>query len=329
MEEVEEAIGSLNKGKAADVFGLTTEYLSYASADLIPVLTTLLNGIFHVGELPSSLKLGLLTPVFKKKGSNLDSKNYRGITILPILSKLLECILRDRIKPYIEEVQNPMQRGFTKNSSPMNCSLILEEYIRENKDLKRDTFVAFLDAKAAFDVVNHASLMRKLYHIGVEGATWNLIHSLHKEAQTVIRWCGQMSPFKIEQGVRQGGVLSTYLYKVYVNPCLDRVTNLLIGGRVGEIGCSAPTCADDMTFATDDKEELQGLVNEGNDYSGMERYLLQPVKSVVMPIPGGSKKPVDTKGFVWTINGEPMPVVQEATHMGIKRSAISSEPTVI
>ena len=162
VEEVEEAIGSLNKGKAADVFGLTTEHLSYASADLIPVLTTLLNGIFHVGELQSSLKLGLLTPVFKKKGSNLDSKNYRGITILPILSKLLECFLRDRIKPYIEEVQNPMQRGFTKNSSPMNCSLILEEYIRENKDLKRDTFVAFLDAKAAFDVVNHASLMRKL-----------------------------------------------------------------------------------------------------------------------------------------------------------------------
>ena len=208
VEEVEEAIGSLNKGKAADVFGLTTEHLSYASADLIPVLTTLLNGIFHVGELPSSVKLGLFTPVFKKKGSNLDSKNYRGITILPILSKLLECILRDRIKPYIEEVQNPMQRGFTKNSSPMNCSLILEEYIRENKDLRRDTFVAFLDAKAAFDVVNHASLMRKLYHIGVEGATWNLIHSLHKEAQAVIRWCGQMSePFEIKQGVRQGGCL--------------------------------------------------------------------------------------------------------------------------
>ena len=48
-----------------------------------------------------------------------------------------------------------------KNSSPMNCSLILEEYIRENKDLKRDTFVAFLDAKAAFNVINHSSLMTK------------------------------------------------------------------------------------------------------------------------------------------------------------------------
>ena len=106
------------------------------------------------------------------------------------------------------------------------------------------------------------------------------------------------------------------------------MTNLSIGGRIGETGCSAPTCADDMAFLSDDKEELQSLVNEGDDYSGMERYLLQPVKSVVMPVPGRSRKPVDIQDFVWTINGEPMPVVQEATHMGIKRSAISNEPTV-
>ena len=76
-----------------------------------------------------------------------------------------------------------------QNSSPMSCSLILGEYIRESRDLKKDSCIAFWDAKAAFDVVNHHSLMRKLFHIGVEcvtkdflrkliGVTWNLIHSL-------------------------------------------------------------------------------------------------------------------------------------------------------
>ena len=59
-----------------------------------------------------------------------------------------------------------MQRGFTKHTSPLNCSLILEEYIRENRDIKKDSFIAFLDAKAAFNVVNHPSLIRKLFHIG-------------------------------------------------------------------------------------------------------------------------------------------------------------------
>ena len=152
------------------------------------MLTALLNCIFHVSDLPYSLKLGLLTPIFKKKGSNTDPKNYRGITVLPILSKLLESILREGIKPNIDVTQNPMQRGFTKNSSPMNCALILEEYIiKKSKDQKKDSFIAFLDAKAAFDVVNHASLMRRLFHIGVEGVTWSLIHSLHRKAQSVIR----------------------------------------------------------------------------------------------------------------------------------------------
>ena len=327
--ELADTLSSLNKGKAADIYGLTTEHLLFASDTLLPVLTSLMNSIFRLSDLPDSLKLGLLTPVFKKKGSSLDAKNYRGNTILPILSKLLESILRTRIEPNVVRTQNSMQRGFTKHSSPMNCSLILEEYIRENRDLKKDSFIAFLDAKAAFDVVNHPSLMRKLFHIGVEGVTWNLIHSLHKKAQTVVRWCGATSePFEIQQGVRQGGVLSTDLYKVYSNPLLDRVTSLLIGGMVGEISCAAPACADDVTFTSDEREELQVLVNEGDDYSGMERFLLQPVKSVVMPIPGKARKTTNTDNFTWTIKGEPMPIVQEATHMGIKRSAVSNESTV-
>ena len=171
--------------------------------------------------------------------------------------------------------------------------------------------------------------MRKLFHIGVEGVTWNLIHSLHKKAQTVVRWCGRTSePFVVYQGVRQGGVLSTDLYKVYSNPLLDRMTSLCIGGMVGEVYCSCPACCDDVTVTSDESEELQVLVSEGEDYGGMERFLLQPIKSVVMPIPGKTRKTMDSDTFTWTINGEPMPVVQDATHMCINRSAVSNEPAV-
>ena len=110
-DEVVKALKLLNKGKVADIFGLTTEHIACASKELIPVLTELRNCIFRVGDLPYSLKLGLLTPIFKKKGPNTDAGNYRGITILPILSKLLESILRERVKPNIDATQNPMQGG--------------------------------------------------------------------------------------------------------------------------------------------------------------------------------------------------------------------------
>ena len=64
----------------------------------------------------------------------------------------------------------------------MNCSLILEEYIRNNKDAKVPTYVAFLDAKSAFDVVNHTTLLRKVYYIRIEGSLWNMSSSLHSNA---------------------------------------------------------------------------------------------------------------------------------------------------
>ena len=64
----------------------------------------------------------------------------------------------------------------------MNCALILEEHMRENKGQILDSFIAFPYAKDAFDVVNHAGLMWKLFHIDVERVTLNLIHRLHKKA---------------------------------------------------------------------------------------------------------------------------------------------------
>ena len=69
-------------------------------------------------------------------------------------------------------------------------SLILEghTHVRESKDVKRDAYIAFLDAKSAFNVVDHASIMRRLFQIRVDGALWNLIYmySLHSSAQTVV-----------------------------------------------------------------------------------------------------------------------------------------------
>ena len=96
----------------------------------------------------------MLTPFYKIKGQNTEAKNYRGITILPEITKILEAVLRNKIQPVIYAHQNTLQRGFTENSSPMNCSLILEEAIREQRDRRQPLYIAFLDAKSALDVVN-------------------------------------------------------------------------------------------------------------------------------------------------------------------------------
>ena len=131
-----------------------TYFLLSSNMDVVKLL---MNCILFERNAPESLKLGILNPIFKNKGSHKDSQNYRGIT--PVLTRLLEVILKNRIKSTLMSKQNPLQREFTENSFPMNCALLVEEFYRNNKDLNKPTYLAFIDAKAAFDVVVHPNLI--------------------------------------------------------------------------------------------------------------------------------------------------------------------------
>lgn len=330
QEQVKRAISSLNTGKSADIYGVTAEHFVYGGDELLQVVTDLINNLYRKGSLTECMKTGVLTPVFKKKGSHIEAKNYRGITILPTITKILEAVLKDTIRPAVAAMQNNLQRGFTQNSSPMNGSLILEEAIRESRDRKQPLYIAFLDVKAAFDVVSHESLLRKLFHIGLEGAEWSLVQSLHCDASSVIKWEGAISDnFQVLQGVRQGGILSTDLYKLYGNNQLDRIQDKGDGFHIGEICCAAPTVADDIAMGSSSLDVLQSLVSTAVDNSKLEKYILQPAKSVILAAVMPYKRAWEKEPEInITMDGVRMPVVEEAMHMGILRSANSQESTV-
>ncbi|KAK3098648.1 hypothetical protein FSP39_021572 [Pinctada imbricata] len=328
IEEVTRAIESLNKGKSPDVFGITAENIVFGGDALIATLCDIFNAIFYHQSVPDILKAGTITPVYKNKGSKLDAKNYRGITVLPVIAKILELILRDRLRNFINRHQNPQQRGFTCGASPLFCALIIEEFIRETTGKKCTSLTAYLDAKTAFDVVYHNSLLRKLYHMGIGGGLWNILCSFYEHASSVVKWMGNTSDeFIIEQGVRQGGILSADLYKVYINQLLDRLYYCGFGAKIGDIICNAPTCADDLSTLGDSTQELQMLCSIANDYSKMERYELQPKKSVVLPHLKKRSKTTDTP--VIFLGDQQMPVVDKTTHVGVVRTPDNSPTTAI
>ena len=153
--------------------------------------------------------------------------------MLPVLCKLIDSIIKARIVEQLDSTQSSLQRGFTAGTSPLNAALILEEARRESKDKKKPFILVLLDAKSAFDVVNHRNMMRRLYHCGIQDAHWSLINSLHTNATTSVKWRGEVStPYLVEQGIRQGGIISTDLYKVYVNPVLKRIQYSGMGIRI-------------------------------------------------------------------------------------------------
>jgi hypothetical protein len=124
--------------------------------------------------------------------------------------------------------------------------------------------------------------------------------------------------------VRQGGILGTELYKVYVNTLLDRISESGLGYKTGAIPVLAPMCADDITLISDNPGELQTLINMAVDYSRMERYILQPAKSVVMTILPSSYPTEISEIQSWTLGDRPMPKVDQSTHMGILRATTSA-----
>ena len=330
VPEVKEAISSLNKNKAEDIYGIVAEHILYGGEVLLEFLTTIINQLFTFGKIPESLKRGVLTPVYKRKGLNTEAKNYRGITILPVITRILEAVLRKKIQPAINANQSALQRGFTRNSSPMNSSLILEEAIREQRDKRKPLYIAFLDANSAFDVVNHDSLLRKLYHIGIDGATWLLIQSLHDGGTTTVKWEGAVSDiFHINQGFARvgGGGLSTDLYKVYQDGSINQIAIVEGVYHIGEICCAIPTCADDSAPMSEELLPLRSQASTAEEYSIMEEILIQPDKSVVLPVPYKAAEKQDSDIQI-TVADKAMPVVTQTMNMGIMRSANSQESAV-
>ena len=177
----------LNKGKSPDIFGITIEHLLNADEVILEFLLHIYNTMLNNGEVPNAIKKGLLSPVFKKKGSKKLANYYRGITVLPVLNKILENIIKLRIQPQIMKMQNPCQRGFIANTSPLNASFIIEELKRNAKDEKTPVIIVLLDAKLAFHVVDPYHLLRRLYQTGINDKLWSLINSLHQGATSVVK----------------------------------------------------------------------------------------------------------------------------------------------
>ena len=96
--EVRQALRSLNKGKATDIHGQKAEHIKTAEQRLIQSLTELFNILLKCNHTIESLNSAFILPVHKKGKDSLCTDNYRGITITPILAKLMEHILLARIE---------------------------------------------------------------------------------------------------------------------------------------------------------------------------------------------------------------------------------------
>jgi len=316
-DDVRAAVGALNMGKAADPSGIRAEHFAAAREVLAPHLATVLTGIANT-EVPAHLKNGRKISIPKKGKSDLYMPNHRGLCITATLGKLLEHVIIIKNPPLH---QSDLQFGFTHGCSPVMASLCLTEAIAVAVKEKKELIIAAMDVQKAFDTVNHDILLQSLHQYGMPLEWWSVIQSLYSQATEYVEWEGCHSrQYTIGQGVRQGGVLSTHLFKCSNNDLLDKLERYGEGAYIGDIFVGCPCCADDLLVCANSDSHLQAMVSTTEEFSNTRRYTLHPEKS---EISSRSGQAYDIKLY-----GSSMPHKESVKHLGLQRHLTSNEEII-
>ena len=169
--------------------------------------------------MPHSWKQARVVPIYKS-GDTSDAANYRPISVLPIISKILERHVYNAIYDYLvkHDLLLDKQSGFRKNHSCQTMLTKLTDYILEHLDHGQLCGALMIDLRKAFDLVHHDTLLHKIELYGMNDMTMRWLHSyLHDRTQTV-SYDGHMSTSEyIKLGVPQGSILGPLFFIIFMN----------------------------------------------------------------------------------------------------------------
>ena len=254
---VKEFIKNLNPGCGHD--DVHSRLLENASNSFIEIITYFFNLCFRHCYIPRGLLKGEITPIIKdKKGNKCDSNNYRPIMQSSCLLKLIEMhllyVLEDKLS------FDSKQFGFCRNTSTTDACFLLKETIYSYISKKSKVFANFIDLSKAFDLVNHACLIDILKEKSIPDDIIEIIKFYLQNQYACIKWNGYKGDFRmINRGVRQGGILSPILFKIYIDDIIKNITKLGIGCRLGLATVNIIAYADDIVLLASSKECLDIL----------------------------------------------------------------------
>ena len=163
-DDLKKCIQQLKEHKAMDPSYMVSEHIIYASSDALDAwLVQFYNGIFNDQSTPENLSRSLIHPLVKSYKKSLKSfNNYRGISIIPVFTKLLEYLIL-HVCPEITE-SHQLQHGYKLRSSTLHAEFLIRETIHYYNKNGLAVYICGLDAEKAFDSCNWGILFEKLYY---------------------------------------------------------------------------------------------------------------------------------------------------------------------
>ena len=310
-KEIAAAIKALKENKAAGPDQIPPEAMKADTETSVDMLHALFNKIWKTEVIPKEWKEGHLIKL-PKKGDLSNCNNYRGISLLSIPGKVFNRVILERMKQATDDKLRDNQAGFRKNRSCTDQIASLRIIIEQSIEWRSPLLVNFIDYEKAFDSLDRESLWKLMRHYGIPDKLVKLVKATYDGTNCQVFHEGQLSrPFPIETGVRQGCLLSPFLFILAIDWIMKETTK----GRMNGLQWTPWQQLEDLDFADDlallshTHAQMQGKTEELNNISKSVGLRIHPGKSKLMKIGMVSENPV-------SVEHRPLEEVDTFTYLG-------------
>ena len=307
-------------GKSCELDPVPSWVIQKFADELSPFVAALFNASMSSGSFPSSQKTAAITPVLKKATLDpYDLGNYRPISNLTFLSKLLERAAYEQIVSYFDRYQllPELQSAYRKHRSTETATIKVMSDVYEAADAGSITLLGLLDLSATFDTVDHRILLDRLGHdYGIGGLAIQWIESYLTGRSQFVRFNGVTSrTVPVTSGVPQGSVLGPILFISY---------SAAVIAIVQHHGFKVHAFADDLQIygstaqsgAADLMARMSNCVESVASWMSSNRLRLNPSKTELIWL-GTSRRLQHCAGLTMSVCGADVRPVECVRDLGV------------